>query len=400
MKNLNFLLGLLLLQMTILSCSSNESQEEFTVRKGKFEATITETGELQALNARYILMPYLNWKFGWQYKIIDLKEHGAKVKTGEIVARIDDAPIMKAKIETQNKLDMEKANLNILTVQKQSTEESLKSELSIAQASYDMAQLQVQKFKFESEKKQHVKKLEFEIATIALNKIKDQYKLTLIAEEKKVRIQRIKVNQLENDLKDVDRTFELLDIKCTIDGLFQLSINEETKQIVKIGDKVWPGFKIAKVPDLNKMNIQATINETDISKLALNQKVIVRLDAYPVKPFDGKISKIGKISYKKDNESNVKVFDIEVLLDQTDPILKPGMTVSCEILFATLKNSLFVENECIRSKGNHYFVLSEDENKEVPVTLGPKQSKYTVIYGNLSKGEKLVPVQSEEKKIN
>lgn len=394
------LYALLIIQSLIISCSSDKNQEAGTVQKDKFEASITESGELQAVNARYIVMPYLNWKFGGQYKITDMQTHGSKVKAGEIIVRIDEAPVMKSRVETQNKLEMEKANLNKLIVQKLSKEQALKSELSIAEASYDMAKLQLEKFKFESEKRQKIKKLEFDIATISLNKVKSLYKLSITAEEKNVRIQQIKVTQLENEMNDVDRTLKLLTISCPIDGLFQVNINEETRQMVKIGDKVWPGFKIAKVPDLSKMKVQSVINETDISKIALNQKVIVRLDAYPLKPFEGHISKIGKISYKKDNESSVKVFDYEVLLDHADPILKPGMTVSCEIMYATLQNTLFVDNECIFSKENNYYVLLEKSKKEVPVKLGPKQSKYTVIYGNLTKGDKLIPALLAEKKTN
>jgi HlyD family secretion protein len=397
MKNTHFLLFMLSL---IVSCSVDKKQEEFTIRKDKFEASITESGELQAIKVKYILMPYLSYKFGWQYKITELKTHGSAVKTGEIVVRIDNSPVMKALVETQNNLDMEKATLNKLVVEKQSKMQELNSELSIAQASYDMAKLQMEKFKFESEKRQRVKKMEFEIATIALNKVKDLSKLAQISEEKKVRIQQIKVNQLENDIKAVDKALSRLNIECPIDGLFQLSTNEETKQMVKIGDKVWPGFKIAGVPDLSSMKVQATINETDISKIAIGQKVIVRLDAYPVKPFEGKISKIGKISYKKDNESNVKVFNFEVMLDKADPVLKPGMTVGCEIMFATLKNTFFTENECIFFNGKNHYVILENGKREIPVKLGPKQTRFTVIYGDLTEGEKLIPAQIAEKKIN
>lgn len=400
MKQFNIYLFLTLAAI-LFSCSSRDkNREAYTIQKDNFEASLIESGELQALNASYIVMPFLNWKFGWQYKITDLKGHGDKVKPGDVVARIDNSPIMKAKIETQNNLDMQQANLNKLLVQKISQEESQLSSLSIAQATYDLAKLQLDKFKFESEKRQRVKKLEFDMATIALNKVKVINKLSLVSLEKTLHIQQIRVTQLKNELKDVDKTLGLLDIKCPYAGLFQVSINEETRQLVKIGDKIWPGFKIGKVPDLSKMKIQSTINETDISKLELNQKVLVRLDAYPIKPFTGKITKIGRISYKKDNDSNVKVFDYEVILDKADPILKPGMTVSCEIIFANLKNTYFVENECILSKGKDYYVLLENGRKELPVKLGPKQSKYTVIYGDIRQGQKLVPADLVNVKIN
>ena len=82
------------------------------------------------------------------------------------------------------------------------------------------------------------------------------------------------------------------------------------------------------------MKVQTSVNETDISKIYKGQKVNVRLDAFPRKVFKGSIISISNTVQNKERDSKIKVFFVEVLLDETDRILKPGMTVSCEFIIA------------------------------------------------------------------
>ena len=108
--------------------------------------------------------------------------------------------------------------------------------------------------------------------------------------------------------------------------------NNRTREAVKVGDQLWPGQQIVQLPDLTRMKVLTSVNETDIRKVDLKQKVSVRLDAFPDLKFDGRIVTIGHTCYRKNRDSNIKMFDVEVLLEQNHRVLKPGMTASCEFL--------------------------------------------------------------------
>jgi HlyD family secretion protein len=210
--------------------------------------------------------------------------------------------------------------------------------------------------------------------------------------ENSLKIQKIKVSQIESNVNDAHSASKKLKILSPLDGIFQISISRISDQLYRVGDNTYQGAELALVPDLSRIKIRSTINETDIGKVKTGQRVIVRLEAYPDKPFTGKVSDIGKLSYKKEEKSTVKIFDFAIILDNSDPILKPGMTVSCEVFYAELKDVLYVDNSCLKKVDDTYY-LNMKVNKswvEQPVEIGPRNNNYTVVYGDFKEGTKLM----------
>ena len=87
--------------LIILSCRSQQNSQFRKIKQGKFEATITETGELQAVNSRVIVVPNLGWKYG-RPKIARLIEEGSVVKEGDFILEIDKSGILKFLKQKEN----------------------------------------------------------------------------------------------------------------------------------------------------------------------------------------------------------------------------------------------------------------------------------------------------------
>jgi HlyD family secretion protein len=381
-----------------VSCHTSDDENDYIVKKGKFEASIVETGDLQAVNARMINMPFIDYRFAQvnDFKILSLREHGTPVKKGDTIAVMDNSSVSKALLDNQTRLDVENAALNKMLIQHTTKEQEVKTALAVNQASYNMALLQLEKSKFDTEKKQTIKKLELEKATIALNLSKLKSKTVLSSSLKLINIQKIRIKRFEGERRDINKLMSIFYIKSPGKGMLQLS--SRNGPMIKVGDKMRRDQEMAGVPDLSKMKVLATINETDIGKISLNQKVVVRLDAYSQVAFEGTISTIGRICYRKNEEDKNKVFNFEVVLAKSDPLLKPGMTVSCEIFFARLSNATYVNNKCIYVTDSGQYVVLEKGHERQNVTLGPGNSKYVVVYGNVPVGEKLVPFEPNTKK--
>jgi len=175
--------------------------------------------------------------------------------------------------------------------------------------------------------------------------------------------------------------------------------NRRTRLIAKVGDELHQSQKFACVPDLSQMKVLATVNETDIGKIYLKQKVIVRLDAFPSIAFEGETIEIGRLSYKKDKNSQTKIFDVVINLHKSDPILKPGMTVRCEIFTAQLNDVFYVENECIIKENMKYYMFIEKNgnSQKCEINIGPRNNQYTVVYGEYKKGQRVIPLNEIEK---
>ncbi len=149
---------------------------------------------------------------------------------------------------------------------------------------------------------------------------KDQFNLvTHFTEQNKATIDLVKTN-LENSI-----------IKSPISGLV-LSKNAE------VGEVVLPGVSLLTLGNLSKPWVKIYIKETDLGKVKLGQKAEVKIDTYPDKVFEGKVTYISsQAEFTPKNiqtkEERVKlVFGIKVSLDNPLQILKPGMPADVSLL--------------------------------------------------------------------
>ena len=70
------------------------------------------------------------------------------------------------------------------------------------------------------------------------------------------------------------------------------------------------------LPDLSHMKVKTYVNEVDVDKLEVGQKALIKLDALSEPTFHGSITSIASLGREKEGEKNVKVFDIEVEIDE------------------------------------------------------------------------------------
>ncbi|MSS72050.1 MAG: HlyD family efflux transporter periplasmic adaptor subunit [Candidatus Latescibacteria bacterium] len=160
---------------------------------------------------------------------------------------------------------------------------------------------------------------------------------------------------------------------------------------VATGDPLWPGYPILGLLDLSRMKVLTSVGEADVEKIRVGRKVSVRLDAFPKVAFEGVVTSVSLISRIKEPNSRIKVFDVEVLLDRADPVLRPGMTVSCEFLVADLKDALLVDNACLQRDGGQYVVYVKRllGLRRVPVAPGLRNAQVAVVAGDLREGEQV-----------
>ncbi len=402
MNHRALLITLILPFVISAGCGNGGSDQEFCIQKGDFNATLTESGELLAVNARSVLIPYIGWKYGYRFKITGLVEHGSHVSKGDSVARLDEANVMKYLLEQETLLETEQANLNKLLVENECRFEELDGQLQEVQANYNLKELELEKYEFESQRKKDIKQLEFQQSGIHLNRINKTIELEKTICQNSLKIQKIKVSQIESNVAEAKQAFGKLTILSPIDGIFQLSKSRISDQIYRLGDDTYQGAELALVPDLSLIKVKSTINETDIGKVKTGQKVIVRLEAFPDKPFEGEVTEIGKLSYKKEEDANVKVFDLEFVLADSDPVLKPGMTASCELFYEELSDVYFVDNRCLKKVDNTFYLTMNvnDEWVELPVEIGPRNNNHTVVYGEFQQGTELMVPQKEVIALN
>ncbi|MFC2075595.1 HlyD family secretion protein [candidate division KSB1 bacterium] len=292
---------------------------------------IIETGELEAVHSTTVYMPWVHWDYG-RPQITGLATEGLQVRKGDMVGELDVSGVVKVMEGKKTELAMTEADLNKMIADHKSELQNLQSELQSALAALKSAEIDTQRVEYESEMRQDIARMQLRKAIISLDKLRGRIESRLRLQQEDLKIQQAKITQIHLDIETAGRTMERYTLRAPADGLVVYGRNRSTRTKINVGDQIWPGNPLISLPDLSQLKVLTTLNEVDIQKVRLGQKVKVRLDAYPKIEFDGAVSKLSKVCRRKERDSNIKVFDLEVLIEQTHKVLKPGMTVNCEFI--------------------------------------------------------------------
>lgn len=326
MKLIKSMLFLAIVSFFVACGDSEKNENSATDNKGR---KIVETGELNAIDVRaFVLQRY--GQYWYRMKIIGLLKQGENVEKGDSVIQLDASEIKKYIVDRETELETQRAAISKLLVDQSNQRSQLESNLKNELAGFDLKKLELQATRFESDKMQKIKQLEFKQAEINIKKVQRQVELNQIVARNEMLVQRIREKQLLTELKSARDILPTLTIRTPIKGIFQVGQNNRNGQTLKIGDEIYIGNMMGSVPDLTWMKVNTCVNENDFLRVKVGQKVKVRLDALPKVVFDGEISYVGKLCHLKDEKSKQKVFDVEVKMLKSDERLKPGMTVSCE----------------------------------------------------------------------
>ena len=126
------------------------------------------------------------------------------------------------------------------------------------------------------------------------------------------------------------------------------------KRGVEMGDMVTSGVSsfnagtvLFTVADLKSLIIRVNLNEVDIAKVHVGQPVRISLDAYPQKVFRGKVTFVAPSA---ELIEKIKVFKIEVTLDELADTFRTGMSANVEILGEKRDKAVSIPLEALQKR--------------------------------------------------
>lgn len=149
------------------------------------------------------------------------------------------------------------------------------------------------------------------------------------------------------------------------------------------------------VADLNRLQVDVFVDETDIGKLRLGQVAEITVDAFPGKKIRGRVVKIASGSTI---QQGVITYDVTIALEKHRLALKPDMTAAVTIETGKRRNVLLVPAEAVKVgvRGSTVYVLPPAKSGEAPrpeprpVKTGASDGVHTEILEGLSEGETIV----------
>jgi len=106
------------------------------------------------------------------------------------------------------------------------------------------------------------------------------------------------------------------------------------------------GTVILKMANLDTVQVEALVDETDVGKVQSGMPVTITVDAFPNRPFDGTVL---KIEPQAQVNQNVTMFPVIVNILNPNHQLKPGMNSEVEIHVGDRRNVLAVPNAALRT---------------------------------------------------
>jgi len=137
------------------------------------------------------------------------------------------------------------------------------------------------------------------------------------------------------------------DVRAPIEGTIIEKDVERGTVIASATTNVSGGTTLLKMADLNLVQVNTLVDETDIGKVQPGQLATVTVDAYPNRTFDGTVL---KIEPQATTQQNVTVFPVLIRIDNRSGLLRPGMNTEVEIHVGERENVLAVPNAALRTQ--------------------------------------------------
>ncbi len=379
-------------------------------------------------------------------EIVELFVHeGDSVIKGQLLVKINPDTYLSS---------VERGNAALNTAKSQRSIAEAQWQSAIAQREQIEAQLQNARQIFQRNKALYtdnaISKLDLEASEAGLKGLEANFR----ASEASVKSAQSNIDAASYAVKSAEATLSELRTSLQRTAIYAPTNGIVSRLNVEKGERVvgtiqMTGTELMRISNLDFMEVQVEVTESDILRLKLDQEAEIEVDAYLGKKFSGKVYQIAnaaslpssggiQASLSADQISN---FTVKIRLDpssysdllQTNMRpFRPGMSASVNIKTALAENVLAVPVQCVTTRDPEesnnvededkdeeiegpaqkknglkleaqevVFVLSEGKAKKILVTTGLQDDTYIEVKSGLSKGDKVIsgPFSSISKKL-
>ncbi len=365
-----------------------ESEREIpttTVRRGEVDIAVPAKGELQGGGSVPLMVPPAG---AAELPIIFLRNTGELVSEGDVVAELDGSGQEYELLEAA--ADLEDAEERLAEAEAEAAIELAEARLAVTTAEADLkiAELEVRKNEVLPTIQQRQNEIALERAQNRLLQAQRDYEHKQATTGAGIGVERASVTEARARAEAAERTIADLTLRAPSDGYVQLAENTSGLTVIfsgmviptfQVGDTARPGQTIARIPDMSRFEVNTEIPETDRAFIELGQEVVIRPKAMPDREFRGHVSLLGGSTGSAWN----RTFNCRVALDETDPGLRPGMSVDLVIHVETLTDVLWVPSQAVFEREGRWFVYRHDPDGFITheVSLVRRTESQAVIAG-------------------
>lgn len=151
------------------------------------------------------------------------------------------------------------------------------------------------------------------------------------------------------------------------------------------------GTLLGEVADLSALMVRTNINEIDVARLKVGDVARVRVDSLRNMMLNGEIKRIATIATESAGD-RTRVFPVDVVVDETDPRLRPGMSATVMFTLAHVENVPAVPLSAVFSNADsvRYVFIKKGEGFEVRgIDIGLVDTRRVQILSGLVNGDEV-----------
>lgn len=380
-----------LIVLNKLTSSDELSRLEVEVNRGTFEIVVTVTGELQAERSTMIMAPAelrsRNLRFH-QLKIQDLIAEGSLVDSGDYVAQLDKAEADNTLKDAMDALEQRESALLKTKLDTTIQLRNLRDEMINLKYNMEEMEITLEQSKFEPPATIRQAQINLDKAQRAYDQAVKNYQLKVRQAQADMREAEIDLAKRQRTMDEMNNVLDQFTIYAPAPGMV-IYHKEFDGSKRTVGSSISPwDLTVATLPDLSSMISKTYVNEIDVSKLKVGQKVRVGVDAFPEKEYNGVVTSVANIGEQLPN-TDAKVFEVIINVNETDPILRPSMTTSNQVITKTFEDVLSIPLETVHAEDSFSYVFTKDGNKQI-VVLGESNENEIIVEQGLEEGDKIL----------
>lgn len=178
-------------------------------------------------------------------------------------------------------------------------------------------------------------------------------------------------------------------VASPMDGILILKSVDEGQIISSGVSAVSGGTVLGVVADLTRLYVEASVDETDIGKVKVDDRAAVTADSYPKEAFTGKVVHIAP---QGEVEANITIFKVLVLLDDSArEKLRPMMSAKVEVRVDVKRDVLRVPSDALHDEdqGSVVYVPEAGRPKAVPVKTGLDNGMWVELVEGPAEGQEV-----------
>jgi multidrug resistance efflux pump len=377
-----------------------------TVRptRGALRQMLRVAGNVVARRYANIIAPRLQAPETRTMDLITLAANGSYVKKDQVVATIDSRAMRDHLDDIEAQADQNELEILRLDANQAAEIERIRQLARNARASLEQARLNARAIPTRTAIDQELLRLAVEEADINYREAERQTTLYL---ERQAAQRKVAQLNRESILRHRDRHRNDV-VRCTIItplsgqvvlGTISRGRGQESAQ-VRAGEQVTPGQLFMSVVDPSSMQVDASVNQSEIERMRIGQRATVRFDAYPDLVMDGKVEGVGSLA-TSGRRSNyyVRRVPVRLVIEGADPRVIPDLSAIADVVIGSEDDALLVPREAVHEENGKSLVYVRQGDGGFAareVAIGAVNNTHAAVVSGLQGGEDIAiqPLQN------